>query len=255
MKVTMISHCCLLVEMGGKKILTDPWMTEPQYWGRLYHRFGLGMTIEELPPLDLVIATHGHDDHLDPPTMERLDKSIPVAIFNKAAGKARGFGFTDVRPMKAGDGFNLDDLEVMARFGKHPGGLVTFVLRDKKENTLFFAGDSVYDERLVDIGREFSDIDVSLLPISGGKTFFGKYRFHMGPEESARLAGEIGAKAVIPTHYHFKLAEDKWTPSFFRRSVDVEGKLEEFLKIAPDLCPRAAAAPLKVGESWESPGK
>ena len=41
MKITLISHCCTLLELGGKHILTDPWMTEPLYWGRLYHRYGV----------------------------------------------------------------------------------------------------------------------------------------------------------------------------------------------------------------------
>ncbi len=249
MKVTMISNCCTLIEMGGKNILTDPWMTEPIYWGRLYHRFGLGLKIEDLPPIDLILASHGHDDHLDPATLKQLDKTTPVAVLNKAAKKAMKLGFTDVRPMAAGDDFTLDGLEVHARFGRHPGGLVTYVLKADGQS-LFFAGDSIYDEGLLEIGREFPNTDVSLLPISGGRMFFGKVHSHMNPQESARLAGAMGTKAVIPCHYHFKFEK---LPTFLVKKfgLDVEGKLEEFQGIARDICPNVRVVSLAVGKSWE----
>jgi L-ascorbate metabolism protein UlaG (beta-lactamase superfamily) len=128
LKITMISHCCLLIELGGQKILTDPWMTEPLYWGKLYHRFGMGMTVAELPALDLILASHGHDDHLDPGTLQQLEPSTPVAVWHKAARKVRKLGYRDVRPMQAGDHFDLAGLTVNACYGKHPGGLVTYVL-------------------------------------------------------------------------------------------------------------------------------
>lgn len=251
MKITMISHCCLLIELGDKRVLTDPWMTEPLYWGRLYHRFGLGMTVEELPALDLVLASHGHEDHLDPATLRRLDKSTPVAVLETAARKVERLGFGDVRPMRAGATFDLDGLSVHACFGRHPGGLVTYLLH-ADDGTVFFAGDSVYDDRLLEVGDRFSGIDASLLPVSGGRALFGLVHLHMGPEEALRVARGIGTAAVIPTHYHFEL---RGVPSPFARSMDVADKADELVRLVSERSPELRAIKLDVGQSWDGPSE
>ncbi|MFH2008103.1 MAG: MBL fold metallo-hydrolase [bacterium] len=247
MKITMISHCCLLIELGGKQILTDPWMTEPLYGGRLFHRFGLGLQIEELPPLDLIVASHGHDDHLDPGTLRRLDPATPVLVLAKVARKVRKLGFSDVFPMAAGEQYRQGGLWVQACPGKHPGGLVTYVLRGDGE-TVFFAGDSAYHDGLLEVGRQFT-IDVSLLPVSGGRTFFGKYHFHMNAGESARVAGTIQTRVAIPTHYHFDLRRG---PGFLKRSMNMSGKVGEFVQRAAEICPAVEVVTLGVGQSWSS---
>ena len=250
LKITMISHCCLLIELDGKVILTDPWMTEPLYWGKLYHRFGLGMTVAELPPLDLIVASHGHDDHLDPATLRQLDRSIPVAVCHKAAPKVRKLGFTDVRPMTAGDRLTLDGITVNACYGKHPGGLVTYVI-EGAGTSVFFAGDTAYHPRLADIGDQFQHLTVSLLPVSGGRMLFGAYHLHMNPTESAQLAAALGTRVVIPVHYHFEL---RGVPRFMGKSMDVSHTADELQRIAPELCPDVEVVTLAVGQHWSSAG-
>ena len=243
MKITMISHACTLIELGGKNILTDPWMTEPLYFGRLRHKYGTGLNIEDLPPLDLIIASHGHDDHLDPQTMARLDKNTPVAIWKDAAQKARAMGFTDVRPMDAGQSFRLDGLEALAFRGQHPGGLAAFLLRDKNES-LLFAGDSGPGIDRAGIKKQGAGIDVCLLPISGAK--IGFYQITMGPRQSAELARELNARTVIPIHYHFKFSP----PAIAK--VIVPGTVEEFERVARELCPGSRTVILDVGARFDS---
>ncbi len=248
MKITLISHCCTLIELGSKRILTDPWMTEPLYWGRLFHRYGVGMRIDELPPLDLILASHGHDDHLDPGTLRRLDRTTPVLVWRKAARKVRKLGYTDIYSMVPGERYTQDDLTVEACFGKHPGGLVTYLLSAGGE-TVFFAGDTAYHDRLLEVSQEHEPPDVCLLPISGGRGLFGAVHYHLNPGEAARVAGALRARTVIPVHYHFKFVR---LPGFMTRSMSVEGKLPQFVQAAADICPEVEVVTLGVGQTWES---
>ncbi len=246
MRITMISHSCLLIELGGKTILTDPWMTEPIYWGRLFHRFGLGRRIEQLPPLDLVVASHGHEDHLDPETLKRLDRSTPVAVLESAAPKVRKLGFTNVHPMVRGRSVTLGDLTVHGCHGKHPGGQVTFLLKGP-DGTIYFGGDTTYDEGLLHIPRDFGPIDVALLPVSGGCLLGGRIHLHMDPTESARLAGAIGASVAIPIHYHFEL---RGVPTFLARPLEVGHQAAAFAERLAELSPAVRFAEIPVGESF-----
>ena len=246
LKITMISHCCLLIELGGRRILTDPWMTEPLYWGKLYHRFGLGMTVTDLPPLDLIVASHGHDDHLDPGTLRQLDPSIPVAVCHKAASKVRKLGCTNVHAMRAGDRVELDALTIHACCGKHPGGLVTYVLESAGKR-VFFAGDTVFCPELLEVGRQFPGLTASLLPVSGGRMLWGALQFHMNPLEAAKVAASLNSDVVIPTHYHFEM---RGVPSFMARSMNVAHTPDEFMALVPQHSPGTEVVKLAVGESW-----
>jgi L-ascorbate metabolism protein UlaG (beta-lactamase superfamily) len=246
MKITMISHSCLLIEVAGRTILTDPWMTEPLYFGRLFHRFGVGMAIKDLPPIDLILASHGHDDHLDPHTLGELDPDTPLAVWHKAATKARRAGMRQVTPMRPGDRLDVGDVRVHACVGCHPGGLVTFVVESDGE-VLFFGGDTAWDNGFTDVARRFPRLDVALLPVSGVCLFWGLAAVHMNAVESARLAHLLGARTVIPIHYHFDV---RHIPAVLGPTFDVAHTADEFVSIAPWVCPDAEVVKLGVGETW-----
>src|SRR5262250_640606 len=79
--VTYVGHATVLVRVGGMSILTDP-----VYSSRLILPKRLvapGVPLADLPPLDVVLVSHGHMDHLDVPTHRRLPKSGTVAVVAK----------------------------------------------------------------------------------------------------------------------------------------------------------------------------
>jgi len=248
MRITMISHSCLLIELGGRRVLTDPWMTEPVYFGRLFHRFGVGRSIEDLPPLDLILASHGHDDHLDPATLRRLDPATPVAVLASAARKVRRVGYTDVRPMAPGDRVDLGELTVHACVGKHPGGQVTYVLQAGAES-VFFGGDTAWHPELPALAERFGDLDVALLPVSGARMLFGRYEVHLDAPQAARLAVALAPRVAIPIHYHFELRR---MPRFMTRSYDVTHTADDFVAELARTAPGIEARKLDVGETWSS---
>src|SRR5688500_3205562 len=96
--VTRIAHASVLLELGGQRILTDPWFSQTSSYR---HGEPLGISLENLPRLDLVIASHDHYDHFDIETFAAYpDKAVPMLVGPDMVEKARAAGFTNVRELK-----------------------------------------------------------------------------------------------------------------------------------------------------------
>ena len=75
MKITYLTHASLLIEAGGKRILTDPWLVGPSWGGSLWHFPTHNFTPKKLPTPDIIYFSHGHDDHFHEPTIKKFPKS------------------------------------------------------------------------------------------------------------------------------------------------------------------------------------
>lgn len=240
MKVTMLGHSTLLIEIDGKKILTDPWLKDPLYFGFLSHPGPFSPPA--LPDLDLVMVSHGHQDHFDAGTLADIDKSTPVLICDRYAKAASKLGFTNVTPACHGEEASLADLAIKVLPGKHPGGISTFLIKGK-EGSIYFGGDTVYTDEL-SIALSGSAPDACLLPISGGK--MGPFPVHMGPGDAVKLAKSAAAKRVIPTHYHFAM---KWPA--LNSLVFQADCLEQFTRLMAAEAPELPMTVLAYNETWE----
>jgi L-ascorbate metabolism protein UlaG (beta-lactamase superfamily) len=241
MKITMLGHSTLLIEMDGKRILTDPWLVDPLYFGQLYHP-GAFESRRELPHVDLVLVSHGHQDHFDPATMKMVPEKTPVLIFKGYRKAAEKMGFENVHPMGPGYVYSADGIEITGMPGKHPGGIVTYMIRGK-EGSVYFGGDTVYTGELADSLKNARP-DVSLMPISGGS--MGLMKFHMNAKEAAVLLKASAAKLAIPTHYHFGLRVSSLNGLLFRVNC-----LEEFRDAMNRIAPEVPYKVLDYNESLE----
>ncbi|MFC1849787.1 MBL fold metallo-hydrolase [candidate division CSSED10-310 bacterium] len=242
MKITMLGHSTLLLEMDGKRILTDPWLTDSVFWGTLRHHTPVPAPREVLP-LDLMIISHGHEDHCDLKTLEKLPKTLPVVIFNRYKRIIREAGFDEVYPVKSGDMVDIGGIKVKATPGKHIGGIVTFLIQ-ATEGKIFFGGDS---ELCIELEEAIKGMkpDVAVLPISGGG--IGPLKFHMDPNDAARLAAASEAKVVIPSHYNLTTGA-----SLLDRIIRKPNCLEEFKNVLATVAQGTEIKVLDVAETWES---
>ena len=115
--VTHLQSATQIVTLGDVKILTDPWLTEGEYYGSWYHY--PPFKADEIAKLDydFIYVSHIHPDHLSPKTFEVLPRKVPVLIHNYASKfvkrKIESFGFEEVieldhaTPFEFGNGASI----------------------------------------------------------------------------------------------------------------------------------------------------
>jgi UDP-MurNAc hydroxylase len=115
MRVTYYGQACTLVEAGGLKILTDPWLTEGAYQGTWFHTHVLadaGVTPQTFPKdIDYLFLSHEHQDHLDVATLKHFPAQTPILICRYPSATFRDYvkslGFTNIQEFPSGEGIDL----------------------------------------------------------------------------------------------------------------------------------------------------
>jgi L-ascorbate metabolism protein UlaG (beta-lactamase superfamily) len=168
MYLTWLDSNSWLIEMGGKRILLDPWLVGSLSFGNLTWLFeGKKNTDRPIPEnIDLILLSQGLPDHAHPPTLEKLDRAIPVVGSPGAAKVVEKMGYTKVTALAHGETFTLEDLLQIRAFPGSPVGptLVEngYLLTDLGENTkLYYEPHGYHSPTLKDI----APVDVLITPI------------------------------------------------------------------------------------------
>ncbi len=111
MRVTLIGHACVLIEVGSTRILTDPWLVGPCQLNAWWQVPPVAHAIDELPPIDYMMLSHVHDDHFHLPTLARLPKTatvlIPYSLDPWMRDTLRALGFARVVELEHGRTYRL----------------------------------------------------------------------------------------------------------------------------------------------------
>jgi L-ascorbate metabolism protein UlaG (beta-lactamase superfamily) len=212
-----LGHATVLINFYGRWILTDP---------ALGKRIGVrvaGMTLgprryshpalrlRDLPALDLLLISHAHMDHLDLATLGRLPRTVRV-ITHRGVGDLLG-RFSQVDEIAWGQALEHDGLTIYGTGGKHWGArTLTDVQRgyggflvEARQRRVLFAGDTAYTEIYQPIGRS-GGVDLAILPIGAYDPWIGN---HANPEQAWSMAGQMGARQVLPVHHStFRLSRE-----------------------------------------------
>jgi L-ascorbate metabolism protein UlaG (beta-lactamase superfamily) len=212
---TWIGHSTFFIQMNGLNILTDPvWAKRMGFQKRLTEP---GIPLVEMPEIDVVVISHGHYDHLDFPTLKKLNGNphyfVPVGLKSLFLKK----GFQKVTEMNWWENFEhrgilihfvpaqhwtrrtLNDMNT-----SHWGG---FIFQNKEE-TFYFVGDTGYFPGFKEIGERFQ-IDVVFMPIGAYEPEWFMAVSHISPEDSVKAFLELKAQVFVPMHYGaFRLADD-----------------------------------------------
>jgi glyoxylase-like metal-dependent hydrolase (beta-lactamase superfamily II) len=115
MRVTYLAHASLLVEAGGARLVTDPWLDGPTYLNAWWHFPAPVLSGAELRA-DYIYITHEHLDHFHVRTLQKLPRSTPILVGKfprpRFRDKLRALGFTDVRELPHGRPVALGGLTV-----------------------------------------------------------------------------------------------------------------------------------------------
>jgi L-ascorbate metabolism protein UlaG (beta-lactamase superfamily) len=168
MFLTWLDSNSWLLEMGGKRILIDPWLVDLLTFGNL-NWFFKGSRSQQRPipeNIDLILLSQGLEDHTHPPTLKQLDRNIPVVASPNAAKIVQQLNYTQVTALAHGETFTLNQsVEIQAT----PGSLVGlnlvengYLLKELESDlTLYYEPHGNHSPKL----KEFAPVDVVITPL------------------------------------------------------------------------------------------
>ncbi|MEU6585040.1 MBL fold metallo-hydrolase [Nocardia sp. NPDC046763] len=242
--VTRVVHASALLDFGGARILTDPWLSETRFYRQGEPR--AFATATDLPELSGIVISHGHYDHCDLGALISYpDKSVPFAVVPGLAMKVRAAGFTNVVELAPWQRTHLGPVEVTAAPASHGVPEVTFVLR-ADGHTVFFGADTLRIAELDEIARRFPELDLALLPVNGLRIRPALNRqVVMDAVEAADLARVLRPRVAVPIHYAFSSGPlgDRLMTKGDRNGA------EHFRAAAADLAPETTVQLLRTGQT------
>jgi len=236
MKITMIGHSTVLIEVAGTRILTDPYFG--LHGNPAYARpRPPARTREELSNVDLVLVSHNHFDHVDRRFLRALPQSVPVLAPAASAWMTRLKGGRNVTGLKPWERRAFAAVSITAVPARHVTFTVGYIVEAESKH-VYFAGDTYLAGFMERIGREFRP-DVALIPVT---TF--RIPMTMGETQAVEAVRRLAPDVVIPIHLGIKprspLMRTSDTPEGFRERAQQAGLSAKIVL-------------LQEGESWMPP--
>jgi len=216
LSITWIGHASFLIQIGGYNMLIDPiWATKGPFMRRLSPP---GLTPEQLPPIDAVLISHAHYDHLQFSSLKQIHGDPLYLVPAGLSELMRRKGFFNVEELNWWEcksfthGLNIHFVPSQHWTRRTPWDTNTshwggWVLEFSGE-TVYFAGDSGYFRGFREIGERFN-IDYALMPIGAYEPEWFMGPQHVTPEEAVQAFQDVKARVFIPMHYGaFRLADD-----------------------------------------------
>ena len=227
--LTWIGQATFLIRLGGKTILTDPYFSEfasPLPWVGPRRVLPPGIPLGKLPPVDIIVVSHDHYDHLDDaavralPGKDRIQVVVPLGL--KSFFVERGYG--NVHELDWGHTLSVDGVTVSALPSVHDSGrslnsidktLWASWRMEAGGRNLLFVGDSGFSKDLYgQIGNDHGPFDYVFLPIGAYEPRELMWMSHMTPEEAVAAGRLLRARTLIASHWGtINLSdEDMWEP-------------------------------------------
>jgi L-ascorbate metabolism protein UlaG (beta-lactamase superfamily) len=226
LRVTWLGHAANLIEIDGARLLTDPVWSErasPLTWVGPKRYYQPQIPIADLPPLDAVVISHDHYDHLDMRTIAALkDRPVTFVVPLGVGAHLAYWGVPEERIVELDwwDRTRVGPIEIVCTPARHASGRNMVFDRDAKlwagyaflgaPHKVFFSGDTGLFPAMRDIGARFGPFDLTMIEV-------GQYNrawpdWHIGPEQAVAAHGMLHARAMLPMHWGlFTLAPHGWT--------------------------------------------
>lgn len=244
-----LGHAAVLLKIDGFTILTDPVFSD-----RAGINLGLltvgpkrlvapAISLRRLPHVDLVLLSHAHMDHMDVPSLRKLERRKPAVVLARHTSdliRPERYGY--VRELGWDEAVRLGPLSCRAIEVNHWGarmrtdtyrGYNGYVLEAGRYRVLF-AGDTA-NTHLFRKVRGSRPFDLAILPIGAYNPWI---RYHCTPEQAWRMGNEAGAEFFIPIHHR----------TFALSREPVEEPIQRFREAAGSQARRIAVA--RIGEEF-----
>ena len=244
-----IGHATVLINFYGIRILTDP-----AFGNRIGVSLGLGtagpkryiapaLRLRDLPPIDVLLLSHAHMDHMDLPSLRHLEnRKTAVVMASKTSDLIRVDRYGNVRELGWGERAVVKSVEVRAFEVNHWGarmrtdtyrGYNGYVMEAGRYRILF-AGDTANTTAFRSV-RSSRAIDLAVMPVGAYNPWI---YYHCTPEQAWRMGNEAGVEQFIPVHHRtFQLSREP-----------LSEPLERFLGAAGNHDDRVAI--LRIGQEF-----
>ena len=247
-QITWFGHSAFLLQLNGKTLLLDPMFSRSpspfQSLGPQRFSDSLPASVAELPPIDAVLISHDHYDHLDYASIKKL--GTKTTMFFVPLGLAAhllkwGIPPQQITELDWWDERSFEGLSFTCTPSRHFSGRTltdrfatlwcSWVIKTSETN-IFFSGDTGYGPHFKQIGKKFGPFDLTLLEC-------GQYdplwpNVHMTPEQTMLAHTDLRGKRMIPMHWGaFVLAFHAWTDPVER--VLAAGKKIDATVITPKI--------------------
>jgi L-ascorbate metabolism protein UlaG (beta-lactamase superfamily) len=244
-RITWIGHSTVLIELDGVRLLTDP-VLRP----RVTHLRRVGpVNWDALRDVDAVAVSHAHYDHLDPPSLRRLGRSVPLIVPRGAARMVRGF--ERVVELEEGEETPVGGLTIRATHAEHsghrdflgsPAAAIGFLVSGSSR--LYFSGDTDLFQRMSSLAP---GLDLALLPVAGWGSRVP--RGHLDPVRAVEALGLLQPRFAIPIHWGtYRMIGLNRDPEALREPAEL------FARLAAEHAPEVDVRVLPVGGAVELPG-
>lgn len=226
LRATWLGHSTVLIEIDGVRVLTDPVWGPRASPSRLFgpKRFQpVPVPLRSMPPIDLVLISHDHYDHLDYPTIRELAKhAVPFATSLGVGAHLETWGVSSDRIVELDwwESFELpgSDLVVTAAPSQHFSGRglkdrnatlwSSLVIRSGR-HSVFFSGDTGLTTEYQTIRERLGPFDLVMLEVGAFHPAWGD--IHLGPENALKALALLGGGPFMPVHWGtFSLAMHAW---------------------------------------------
>jgi len=218
--VTWLGHSSVLIQHRGVNVLTDPMLTDrasPVGFAGPRRISAPGLSIAQLPRIDVVVISHDHYDHLDLRTLKQFGHNtryfVPLGL--KRPLVKLGVDARQVHEMDWWEAQNLEigghPVRITATPSQHFSGRGLFD-RDRSlwaswviewsDFTAWFGGDTGYNKvQFAEIGQAFPEIDLGIIPIGAYAPNWFMRTVHVNPAEAVLIHQDIGATRSMGVHW------------------------------------------------------
>jgi L-ascorbate metabolism protein UlaG (beta-lactamase superfamily) len=235
--ITFIGHSSFLLQIGGKNIVIDPNYAPWIFVLKRLRR--AGVRIADLPPIDVILVSHAHFDHLHRPSLRAIARSNlrkygkrPTIVVPRNVGDlVSDLGMQQVIEMDWWQSTKFGSVEITHTPSRHWGARIIrdmhrgyggFVLK-AGSHSLYHSGDTAYFDGFHEIGARLHP-KIALLPI--GAYHPESFRnVHTSPEDAVQAFIDLKAHCMIPMHYGtFRLSHEPMEEPVDRLLADAEAR-------------------------------
>jgi L-ascorbate metabolism protein UlaG (beta-lactamase superfamily) len=214
--ITWLGHASFLIKINNKHILTDPHLTP---WassvpGTGPKRFSEpGISIKNLPKIDMIIISHSHYDHLSKSTLKQLPNKEDIHIIIPLGLKYffEKLGYTKITELDWHENIQIENIKFTALPARHHSRRTLFDknktlwaswLINFNDTKVYFSGDTAYSSTIFkEINSKYGDINYALVPIGAYEPRkIMKYN-HTNPKEAVQIGLDLKAKNIIAMHW------------------------------------------------------